>query len=132
MVEELVSAKAQPVAPPTVPVGLPSDLVRRRPDVRRAERELAAATARIGVAVADLYPRFSLTARVGSSALEAEELFKGKGGLWSLGPSLDWPIFTAGIATVLLSWRAAAARGIMVFSDSPLIAQESNACAFPS
>jgi NodT family efflux transporter outer membrane factor (OMF) lipoprotein len=96
MVEELVSAKAQPVAPPTVPVGLPSDLVRRRPDVRRAERELAAATARIGVAVADLYPRFSLTARVGSSALEAEELFKGKGGLWSLGPSLDWPIFTAG------------------------------------
>jgi NodT family efflux transporter outer membrane factor (OMF) lipoprotein len=96
MVEELVSAKAQPVAPPTVPVGLPSDLVRRRPDVRRAERELAAATARIGVAVADLHPRFSLTARVGSSALEAEELFKGKGGLWSLGPSLDWPIFTAG------------------------------------
>lgn len=96
MVEELISAKAQPVAPPTVPVGLPSDLVRRRPDVRRAERELAAATARIGVAVADLYPRFSLTARVGTSALEAEELFKGKGGLWSLGPSLDWPVFTAG------------------------------------
>ena len=96
MVEELIAAKAQPVAPPTVPVGLPSDLVRRRPDVRRAERELAAATARIGVAVADLYPRFSLTARVGTSALEAEELFKGKGGLWSLGPSLDWPIFTAG------------------------------------
>ena len=96
MVEELIAAKAQPVAPPTVPVGLPSDLVRRRPDVRRAERELAAATARIGVAVADFYPRFSLTARVGTSALEAEELFKGKGGLWSLGPSLDWPIFTAG------------------------------------
>ncbi len=96
MVGELIAAKAQPVAPPTVPVGLPSDLVRRRPDVRRAERELAAATARIGVAVADLYPRFSLTARVGTSALEAEELFKGKGGLWSLGPSLDWPIFTAG------------------------------------
>ena len=96
MVEELIAAKAQPVAPPTVPVGLPSDLVRRRPDVRRAERELAAATARIGVAVADLYPRFSLTARVGTSALEAEELFKGKGGLWSLGPSLNWPIFTAG------------------------------------
>ena len=96
MVEELIAAKAQPVAPPTVPVGLPSDLVRRRPDVRRAERELAAATARIGVAVADLYPRFSLTARVGTSALEAEELFKGKGGLWSLGPSLDWPVFTAG------------------------------------
>lgn len=96
VVDELIGAKAQPVAPPAVPVGLPSDLVRRRPDVRRAERELAAATARIGVAVADLYPRFSLTARVGTSALEAEELFKGKGSLWSLGPSLNWPVFTAG------------------------------------
>ena len=96
VVDELIAVKGQPVAPPSVPVGLPSDLVRRRPDVRRAERELAAATARIGVAVADLYPKFSLTARVGVSALEAEELFKGKAGLWSLGPSLNWPLFTAG------------------------------------
>lgn len=96
VVDELLAAKPQPVTPPAVPVGLPSDLVRRRPDVRRAERELAAATARIGVATADLYPRFSLTARVGFSALEAEELFKGKAGLWSLGPSLSWPVFTAG------------------------------------
>ena len=94
--DELIAARAQPVAPPAVPVGLPSDLVRRRPDVRRSERELAAATARIGVAVADLYPKFSLTARVGTSGIEAEELFKGKGGLWSLGPSLNWPVFTAG------------------------------------
>lgn len=96
LVDDLIALRQQPVAPPAVPVGLPSDLVRRRPDVRRAERELGAATARIGVAVADLYPRFSLTARVGTSALEAEELFKGKGGLWSLGPSLNWPVFTAG------------------------------------
>ena len=94
--DELIASRAQPVAPPAVPVGLPSDLVRRRPDVRRSERELAAATARIGVAVADLYPKFSLTARVGTSAVEADELFKGKGGLWSLGPSLNWPVFTAG------------------------------------
>ena len=94
--DELIAGKAQPVAPPAVPVGLPSDLVRRRPDVRRSERQLAAATARIGVAVADLYPKFSLTARVGTSAIEAEELFKGKAGLWSLGPSLSWPVFTAG------------------------------------
>lgn len=96
VVDELIGAKAQPIAPPAVPVGLPSDLVRRRPDVRRSERQLAAATARIGVATADLYPRFSLTARAGLSSLEAEELFKGKAGLWSLGPSLSWPVFTAG------------------------------------
>ncbi len=96
LVDDLLEQRPQPAAPPAVPVGLPSDLVRRRPDIRRAERELAAATARIGVAIADLYPQFSLTARVGTSALEAEELFKGKGGLWSLGPSLNWPVFTAG------------------------------------
>lgn len=96
VMEELISYKAQPIAPPAVPAGLPSDLLRRRPDVRRSERQLAAATARIGVAVADLYPKFSLTARAGRSALETEELFKGSAGLWSLGPSLNWPIFTAG------------------------------------
>jgi outer membrane protein, multidrug efflux system len=96
VVEELITAKAQPVTPPGVPVGLPSDLVRRRPDVRRAERQLAAATARIGVATADLYPKFSLTARLGRASIEADELFKGKAGLWSLGPSLSWPVFTAG------------------------------------
>lgn len=94
--DELIAPRSQPVAPPTVPVGLPSDLVRRRPDIRRAERELAAATARIGVAVAELYPKFSLTARVGTSALEAEELFKNRSTLWALGPSLNWPVFTAG------------------------------------
>ncbi len=93
---ELIASKAQPIAPPAVPVGLPSDLIRRRPDVRRSERQLAAATARIGVATADLYPKFAITARTGLSALEADELFKGNAGLWSLGPSLNWPIFTAG------------------------------------
>ncbi|MES2706541.1 MAG: efflux transporter outer membrane subunit [Verrucomicrobiota bacterium] len=96
VIDELIGYKAQPVAPPAVPVGLPSDLLRRRPDIRRSERELAAATARIGVAVADLYPKFSLTASAGRSALETQDLFKGRSGLWSLGPSLNWPIFTAG------------------------------------
>ncbi|MDB6132287.1 MAG: transcriptional regulator, Fis family [Verrucomicrobiales bacterium] len=96
LVDNLISYRGQPVAPPAVPVGLPSDLLRRRPDIRRSERELAAATARIGVAVADLYPKFSLTAGVGRSALETQELFNGRAGSWSLGPSLNWPIFTAG------------------------------------
>ena len=58
---EVDPAPSIPHAPPVVPVGLPSDLLRHRPDVRRAERELAAATARIGVATADLFPKFSLT-----------------------------------------------------------------------
>ncbi len=61
LILELSAARAQLPAPPPVPPGLPSDLLRRRPDVRAAERDLAAATADVGVAVADLYPRFSLT-----------------------------------------------------------------------
>ena len=123
--DELIAARAQPLVPPAVPVGLPSDLVRRRPDVRRSERELAAATARIGVAVAELYPRFSLTARVGVSAVEAKELFKGKGGLWSLGPSLNWPVFTAGkIRGNIAVQNARQERSALLFEKTVYLALE--------
>jgi NodT family efflux transporter outer membrane factor (OMF) lipoprotein len=85
-----------PSGPPMVPVGLPSELLRRRPDIRRAERELAAANARVGAATADLFPRFSLTGSLGL----ASGAFKGLGRLesvyYSVGPSVSWPIFDAG------------------------------------
>lgn len=68
LLNEMFAVKSIPLTPPTVPVGLPSDLLRRRPDVQRAERDLAAATARIGVAKADYFPKFSLT---GFTALES-------------------------------------------------------------
>lgn len=96
LVNELLAQADIPPSTTTVPLGLPSDLLRRRPDVRRAERELAAATARLGVAVADLYPRFNLTAGTGLRSLEADTLFRGRSNFWSLGPSLNWPVFTAG------------------------------------
>ncbi len=85
-----------PSAARAVPVGLPSELLRRRPDVRRAERELAAATARIGVATAELFPKFYLTGAAGVQSIEAEDFLESGSRFWSLGPSLRWPIFSAG------------------------------------
>jgi multidrug efflux system outer membrane protein len=85
-----------PATPPQVPVGLPSDLLLRRPDVRRAERELAAATARIGVAKADLFPRFSLTGDIGLVSLNASDWWTAGSRFWSVGPIVAWPVFTSG------------------------------------
>ncbi len=96
LLSELSKVAPVPPAPPEVPVGLPSDLLRRRPDVRRVERELAAATARIGVAKADLFPRFSLTGSFGRRSDKFSDLSQGASLFWGIGPSIRWPIFTAG------------------------------------
>jgi NodT family efflux transporter outer membrane factor (OMF) lipoprotein len=77
-------------------IGLPSDLLRRRPDIRRAERELAAATARIGVAAADLFPRFSLTGALGLQSLDVTDLAEWPSRFWTAGGAVRWPIFDAG------------------------------------
>jgi NodT family efflux transporter outer membrane factor (OMF) lipoprotein len=82
--------------PPEVPSGLPSELLRRRPDIRRAERRIAAATARTGVAVADLYPQFSLSASPSLSSSTFGKLLSSGSGGYSLGASLVWPLFNAG------------------------------------
>ena len=92
----LLVASDLPSAVPGVPVGLPSDLLNQRPDVRQAERELAAATARIGEAKADLYPRFFLTGAAGLQSIKASDFIDGGSRYWSLGPGIRWPIFTAG------------------------------------
>src|SRR5204862_997745 len=85
-----------PSAPPRILVGLPSDLLARRPDVRRAERQLAAATARIGLATAELYPRFSLTGVFGFESIGSGDFLTWGSRKWSLGPTLRWPIFAGG------------------------------------
>jgi NodT family efflux transporter outer membrane factor (OMF) lipoprotein len=94
--EELLATAAIPPTPPEVPVGLPSDLLRRRPDLRRAERELAAATARIGVATADLYPKFSLTGLFALESVTASDFAKWGSRAWSVGPTIQWSIFQGG------------------------------------
>ena len=79
-----------------IPPGLPSELLRRRPDIRAAEREVAAATARIGVATADLYPKFSITGTVGLESISAGDFFFGTSRMWQVGPTMTWPIFEGG------------------------------------
>ena len=92
---ELAPAAGLP-STPVVPAGLPSELLRRRPDVRAAERDLAAATADIGVAVADLYPRFSLTAAPAMVSTALGSLLEWGSHSFSAGAALDWPIFDGG------------------------------------
>jgi multidrug efflux system outer membrane protein len=80
------------VLPPEVPAGLPSDLLKRRPDLRQAEQELIAANAEVGVAVADFFPSIRLTGLFGGVAPQVSELF-GDGKRWSVGGGLLTPLF---------------------------------------
>ncbi|HQN18032.1 MAG TPA: efflux transporter outer membrane subunit [Syntrophobacteraceae bacterium] len=96
LAQELASDKAIPTTPPEVPVGLPSDLIRRRPDIRSAEARLHASTARIGAATADLFPKFSLTGSAGYLSSDISSLANFSSRYWSYGVGMYWPIFTAG------------------------------------
>jgi NodT family efflux transporter outer membrane factor (OMF) lipoprotein len=81
---------------PNLAMGLPSELARRRPDIRQAEAQLHSATAAIGVAVADLYPRITLTGNFGFEAIDASNLTAWSSRTWAVGPSMDVPIFDMG------------------------------------
>ena len=96
LVDELSNAAPVPLTPPEVPVGLPSDLLRRRPDIRRAEAQLHGATARIGLATADLFPKFSLTGSIGASSAKAPSLVSWDNRSYSFGPTVSWAVFHAG------------------------------------
>ena len=97
MSAELADAHPIPSVPPRVPVGLPSDLARRRPDIRRAEAQPHEATADVGVAVADFYPRITLS---GSAAIQATQFAEmgnwAQANTWAWGPSISLPIFEGG------------------------------------
>jgi NodT family efflux transporter outer membrane factor (OMF) lipoprotein len=88
--------EAIPTAPPEVVVGVPADLLRRRPDVRRAERLAAAQSAQIGIAEADFYPQISINATFGWSAQELKDLFAHGSFREIVGPSFQWPILNYG------------------------------------
>ncbi len=104
LVEALEGSSEIPVSPPEIVVGIPNDLLRRRPDVRSAEYRAAAQSAQIGVAKADLYPAFSLTGLFGFLSSDAgnftlSDMFAWKSRVLQAGPSVQWNIFNYGRIT---------------------------------
>jgi len=108
---------------PTVPAGLPSDLLERRPDVAAAERALAAANARIGVAKAAFFPALSLTGSAGFASDQMSNLLHTDSREWSIGPSLYLPIFQGGRNRANLQRsRAAFEESVATYRESVLVA----------
>jgi outer membrane protein, multidrug efflux system len=94
--KEMEAVRPVPVTPAEIAVGVPADILRQRPDVRRAERQLAAETARIGVARANLYPKLTLNGSIGLETLSINGLFSVANKVFNYGPKITWTVFNAG------------------------------------
>ncbi len=93
LADELENVTPIPPSPSEIPVGLPSELLRRRPDVVQAEAQLHQATANIGVAVAELFPKFSLTGSIGQETSAIGLIARSGSTFWSIGPTMSWRVF---------------------------------------
>ena len=125
LAEELSRTAPLPEAPPAVPVGLPSELLERRPDIRRSEAQLVAATARVGEAKAEYFPKFSLTGTAGRESTQLHLLALGLGNAFSFGPSISVPLFTAGrIRSNVAIQEARVKEAEAVYRSTVLIAME--------
>jgi NodT family efflux transporter outer membrane factor (OMF) lipoprotein len=121
----LAASAPVPRAPTSFAVGVPADLVRRRADVRRAERALAAEVARIGMAEGDLYPRLALFGSLGVAADPVEDLFESDSGFASIGPSLRWNIFDGGrLRNRVRAQDARADQALIAWEQTVLLALE--------
>jgi multidrug efflux system outer membrane protein len=114
----------------TLAVGAPEDLLKRRPDVRAAERELAAATARIGVAKADLFPRLTLSGFIGFIAGDAGDLGESQTRAWSLTPALTWGGFGSGGRARVAATEARTEAALATYESTVLGALEETENAF--
>jgi NodT family efflux transporter outer membrane factor (OMF) lipoprotein len=103
---ELEEYKPVPVTPKSIALGIPADLLRRRPDLRKAERSLAVQSAKIGVAEADRYPKISLSGNIGLSALTLGKFFSTDGLSTGASSGISWPVYQAGKITknIELQW----------------------------
>ena len=111
--EQRLAARPMPALPAFAPVGEPTEWLRRRPDVRVAERNLAAATSRIGVEVANLFPKVSLTGHFGWVGLNTSDIGKGEFESYRYGPSITWAIFDLGHVQARISAARARADGAL-------------------
>lgn len=126
-----LSPKALPAIAKALPVGDPGELLRRRPDIRSAERQLAAATANVGVATADLFPRVSLSGFLGFTAARGSQIGSSAANAWALGPSITWAAFDLGSVRARLRDAKADAEGALAnYEQQVLLALEESANAF--
>ena len=110
---------------PAIPVGLPSDLIERRPDVASAERAVAAANARIGVAKAAYFPSIPLVGSYGAESNTAASLFNAASNLWSLGVSATQPLFDAGRLSANVDFARAGYRATVArYREAVLVAMQ--------
>lgn len=133
LLAELNAVAPIPGVPVEVPVGVPSELLRRRPDIRKSERELAAASARVGVATSDLFPKFSLTGAFGLQSQQFGDLFDLNSRYWSIGPSVRWPVFEGGrIRANIEATNAREEQSMLAYSKAVLGALEETENALTS
>lgn len=125
LVKELTAAGTLPQPPSQVPVGLPSDLLRRRPDIREAERGIAGSTARIGVATAELFPKFSLTGGFGLESGDIGDLIDMNSRRWSIAPQIRWRLFDGGaIRNNIEAAKAREEQAVLTYERTVLVALE--------
>ncbi|MFZ4574449.1 MAG: efflux transporter outer membrane subunit [Phycisphaerales bacterium] len=125
LVDELAEPGALPDPGTDLPLGAPSELLLRRPDLRRLERELAAATARIGVSTADLYPRLTLTGSFAFEAADPGKLFNMDARSWRIGPAVRWNLLDGGRTRRQVEAADERSRGALIAYESRfLIAME--------
>ena len=126
-----LSPKPLPVIAKALPIGNPSELLRRRPDIQAAERQLAAATAEVGVATADLFPRVSLSGFLGFTAGRGSQLGSSAARAWGVAPSISWAAFDLGSVRARLRGAEAEADGALSqYEQQVLLALEESANAF--
>jgi len=111
---QIGDASALPKPQMDIALGVPADLMRQRPDVRRAEREVAAANAQVGAATAELYPRFALSGAIGLESRSAGELFDSSSVIWTMAAPVHWNVFTAGRTLDLIDMRNDATDGAIL------------------